>query len=86
LQAVVADLGEHYGCQAILCEGGPTLLRELVAEGLLDDLFLTVAPLLIAGDAPAALTGPFVDPPAPLELRGVHRGGDHVFLHYGARA
>ena len=35
----------------ILCEGGPTVLGGLVARGLVDELFLTISPLL-AGRAP----------------------------------
>jgi riboflavin biosynthesis pyrimidine reductase len=66
----------------VLCEGGPTLLAALVAERLLDDLVLTVAPLLAAGDAPTALAGPAFDPPPRLELAGAWRSDDHVFLHY----
>ena len=53
---------------------------------LLDDLLLTVAPLLVAGDAPTSLTGPPLDPPAPLAPARVHRAGDHLFLHYAAAA
>jgi riboflavin biosynthesis pyrimidine reductase len=36
----------------INCEGGPTLHGELISNGLVDDLCLTVAPVLAAGDAP----------------------------------
>ena len=34
----------------ILCEGGPHLLRDLTASGRLDELALTIAPMLVAGD------------------------------------
>jgi riboflavin biosynthesis pyrimidine reductase len=33
------------------CEGGPHLFGELIAEDLVDQLHLTVAPLLVSGDA-----------------------------------
>ncbi|MFT4188768.1 MAG: dihydrofolate reductase family protein [Aeromicrobium sp.] len=33
------------GLRRIVCEGGPTLLRELVAEGLVDEADITIAPL-----------------------------------------
>src|SRR4051794_24210294 len=78
----LADLRERDGAELVLCEGGPRLLREVVAGGLLDDLVLTVAPLLAAGEAPGALTGPPLDPPARLALAAVWRAEDHVFLHY----
>lgn len=82
LPAALADLGAR-GIRGVLCEGGPTLLRRLVLDGGLDDLLLTVSPLLAAGGAPTILDGPPLDDPARLALRDVHRAGDHVFLHYG---
>jgi len=36
----------------INCEGGPTLHGELISHGLVDDVCLTIAPVLTAGDAP----------------------------------
>lgn len=36
----------------INCEGGPSLHGELISGGLVDDLCLTIAPVLTAGDAP----------------------------------
>jgi riboflavin biosynthesis pyrimidine reductase len=72
------------GVRGVLCEGGPSLLRLLVAEGALDDALLTVAPLLVAGQAPSILEGDALGPaPAALALREVHRADDHLFLHYG---
>jgi len=78
----LADLRRRDGAELVLCEGGPRLLREVVAADLLDDLMLTVAPLLAAGDAPTALAGTALDPPARLALAGAWRADDHVFLHY----
>lgn len=36
----------------INCEGGPSLHGELISNGIVDDLCLTIAPVLAAGDAP----------------------------------
>lgn len=82
LRAVLDGLRRR-GVHGVLCEGGPSLLRRLVAEGLLDDLCLTVSPLLAAGDAPTVLEGDALPDPARLALRDVHRADDHLFLHYG---
>ncbi|HET6505526.1 MAG TPA: dihydrofolate reductase family protein [Baekduia sp.] len=79
----VLDGLRRRGVHGVLCEGGPSLLRRLVAEGLLDDLCLTVSPLLAAGDAPAVVEGDGLPDPARLTLRDVHRADDHLFLHYG---
>jgi riboflavin-specific deaminase-like protein len=46
------------GHNRVLCEGGPLLLGQLVAAGLLDELCLTFAPLLRGGGADRALNGP----------------------------
>jgi riboflavin biosynthesis pyrimidine reductase len=82
MPAILEHLRRERGAQALLCEGGPTLLRELVAAHCVDDLLLTVAPMLVAGDAPTALSGAELEPPAILALRDIHRAGDHLFLHY----
>jgi riboflavin-specific deaminase-like protein len=50
--AMLADLRSR-GVAALLCEGGPTLLSALLEAELVDELFLTIAPL-ITGD-PVAL-------------------------------
>jgi riboflavin biosynthesis pyrimidine reductase len=82
VRSVLAHLRDELGVQAVLCEGGPTLLRRLVSESCLDDLLLTLAPMLVAGDEPAPLAGAAVQPPAGLDLASVHRAGDHLVLHY----
>jgi len=48
-------LGE--GVRALLCEGGPTLYGALQAAGLVDELFLTIAPKLAGGGAPRIVEG-----------------------------
>lgn len=80
IRSVIEDLG----AQAILCEGGPRLLREVVSTGLLDDLLLTISPLLAAGDQPTILTGEPFPSPVKLRLAEVSRADDHLFLHYTA--
>ena len=40
------------GLRRVLCEGGPTLHGELVALDLVDELCLTIAPLMSSGAAP----------------------------------
>jgi riboflavin biosynthesis pyrimidine reductase len=82
---VLAHLRSEHGARLVMCEGGPRLLAALAAEDLVDDLVLTIAPLLAAGDEPAALAGPALDPPARLRLRDAFRAEDHLFLHYAAR-
>jgi riboflavin biosynthesis pyrimidine reductase len=54
------------GWQSILCEGGPTLLCELLAAGVVDELCSTTVPLVIGGDGPRIVDGPPVDVPLRL--------------------
>ncbi len=49
-EAVIGALAER-GHQRILIEGGPHLLGQVAAAGLLDELCLTVSPLLAGGRA-----------------------------------
>lgn len=46
------------GVRAVICEGGPRLHASLQAEGLVDELFLTIAPKLSGGEAPRIVEGP----------------------------
>lgn len=55
------------GLRQVLCEGGPQLLRDLVAAGTVDELCATVVPRLVAGTGPRISTGPPVD--AAMRLR-----------------
>lgn len=82
--AVLTALARR-GVRGVVCEGGPSLLRELVAQDGVDDLLLTVSPLLVAGDAPTLLAGDALPEAARLVLHDVHRADDHLFLHYRAR-
>lgn len=69
----------------VLCEGGPTLNARLLAEGVLDELFLTVAPLLsgeVAAPGIVGGDGAGLDRPAGLELRWLLRHTDELFLRY----
>ena len=81
-RAVLQDLAASEGVRAVLCEGGPTILRAVIGEGCLDDLVLTIAPLLVGGQAPTMLTGAVIDPSVTLVLREVHRADSHLFAHY----
>jgi riboflavin biosynthesis pyrimidine reductase len=81
--AILAHLASAHGVRGVTCEGGPHLLREVVVQGCLDDLLLTVAPLLVGGDALATLVGPPLGEVVTLDLRAVHRADGHLFLHYG---
>ncbi len=54
------------GWSTILCEGGPSLLRDLLAAGVVDELCTTTVPRAVGGDGPRIVTGPPVDVPLRL--------------------
>ncbi|MEO9174825.1 MAG: dihydrofolate reductase family protein, partial [Gaiellales bacterium] len=72
----------------ILCEGGPTLLGDLLRAELVDELFITQAPQLAGRDAlhrRLGLVEGFAATPdeAPrLQLHSLRRADDHLFLRY----
>ncbi|MCC6831981.1 MAG: dihydrofolate reductase family protein [Thermoleophilia bacterium] len=81
LPAVLRELGRD-GARTVLCEGGPGLIAQLAAASCLDELFLTVSPLLVAGDAARVLRGDALDPPRPLRLAAAAEEDGALFLRY----
>jgi riboflavin biosynthesis pyrimidine reductase len=60
LAALPAELGAR-GMHSLLSEGGPGLLGDLLAAGVVDELCWTVVPRLTGGDAVRMVTGAEVD-------------------------
>jgi riboflavin-specific deaminase-like protein len=56
LRALLALLHDR-GLHRVLCEGGPTLNGQLLALDAVDELFLTIDPVLVAGEAPRITRG-----------------------------
>jgi riboflavin biosynthesis pyrimidine reductase len=84
--AAVAALRER-GHEWILSEGGPTLFTSLVAAGLVDELFLTVSPLLagrLGADRLSLAEGASFLPDTRIEadVLSVRRHESHLFLRY----
>jgi riboflavin biosynthesis pyrimidine reductase len=75
------------GHRTILCEAGPHTHGALLASGLVDELFLTISPLL-AGDRGhmsrygLAEAADLMPPRVRGKLLSVRRHGGHVFLRY----
>src|SRR5918998_1150655 len=68
------------GVRALLCEGGPTLNRALLAQGLVDELFLTLSPQLTGEPgAPRIVEGEGLDGPARARPVWVLRAGGELF-------
>lgn len=95
--ADVVECGEHQvdlataldalrarGLSRILCEGGPTLFAALADDNLVDDVCLTVSPILTGPGAPRIVAGPaWVTPPRRRELIGLLEEDSALFLRLG---
>jgi riboflavin biosynthesis pyrimidine reductase len=91
LPAALVELRERFSVQSVLCEGGPHLSCELLAAGLIDELFLSVSAKLAGGEptrgeALRILAGAELDPPVQLELLGALQSESQLFLRYGVSA
>jgi riboflavin-specific deaminase-like protein len=82
--AALAYLRHERGIRALLCEGGPRLHAELQAAGLVDDLFLTIAPKLAGGGAPRILEGDLAGVEA-LDLAWLLEEEGELFARYSRR-
>jgi len=47
--AILAALRRDHGVRSVVCEGGPTLNESLLGDGLVDELFLSLSPLIVGG-------------------------------------
>ena len=82
LPEVLRALRHDYGVRSLLLEGGPHLNTPFFTGELVDELFLTVAPVLIGNDDPF----PIIAGPLPrnqkLHLISAFAGDEHLFLRY----
>ena len=90
------DLGKaigelrNRGLDVLLCEGGPHVMGQLLEDGLLDEAFLTVSPVVAGrGREPrlGMVEGIELLPAngAWSKLLSARRHGDYLFLRYGFR-
>jgi riboflavin biosynthesis pyrimidine reductase len=74
-------LRDEFGVRRMIAEGGPTLNAELVRGGLIDELFLSTAPLLLGGPDPLTIVaGPALA--TRLELVGLLELESHLYARY----
>ena len=81
------DVLHGRGHSLVLSEGGPTLFGGLLAQACVDELFLTLSPVLAGRDGTerlALIEGVELLPEATAaaELLSARRDGDHLFLRY----
>lgn len=81
LAPLMRSLRTDHGVEHALCEGGPTLGAALLSEDLVDEIHLTVSPLLVGGP-PFPIIHGALNRPIPLELVDSIESGGTVFQRY----
>lgn len=79
LTSALATLA-HHG-DLVLCEGGPSLIGQLAALDLVDEMCLTIAPTLIGGDSARVAVHPTVTP-RPMRLAHLWEDDGSLFARY----
>ena len=87
--SMLAHMREALDCRLLLLEGGPTLNGECFRRGLVDELFLTIGPLIVGGAGlPTAVETPGAPPSREsarrLALLSAHRNAatSELYLRY----
>jgi riboflavin biosynthesis pyrimidine reductase len=81
LTAAITALADR-GMHRVLTEGGPHLLGQLVAADLLDELCVTVSPLLAGGEDMRIVAGALLQEPRRLRLGHVLEARGSLFCRY----
>lgn len=84
-RSALARVRAEHGVRSVLCEGGPRLNAGLLAAGVVDELFLTIAPIIAATPDPLTIVDPAgtaVRHPIGVELVSVLEGDGNLFLRY----
>ena len=85
LAEMLKTLRDQYKVRTVACEGGPTLFRSLLEQGLVDQLNLTIAPYLFGGAKGPTLTGlskKFFPKSVLCSLTHLRTVGEECFLTY----
>lgn len=81
--AAALDALRERGAAVVLCEGGPTVNGHLIGAGLVDEWYMTIAPLLAAGTAKRAAVGDDVaDGPTRMHLDRLLEEDGYLFARY----
>jgi riboflavin biosynthesis pyrimidine reductase len=70
------------GARSVLAEGGPTLNGALASAGLLDEVCVTVSPVLVGADAKRILAMADLPAPTRVSIQSVCEDDGYLFLRY----
>jgi riboflavin-specific deaminase-like protein len=82
LGPLLGRLRRDHGVKSILCEGGPGLNAALLHEGLVDELFLSLAPKLAGGAGLGLVSGEPLPEVLDFELVSLFDSGEDLFMRY----
>jgi riboflavin biosynthesis pyrimidine reductase len=85
LPEVLASLRRDHDVKSLLCEGGPAVFNALLAEDLVDELFLTISPVLVGGDELGITSGVRLQTPLALTLVWAMEHDGSLLLRYDRR-
>jgi riboflavin-specific deaminase-like protein len=86
LVEALTELGARHGVRRIICEGGPHLNASLASESLIDELFLSISPILVGGSDATILAADLLDEPQAFELAMLLAHDDVLYAHYVSRS
>jgi riboflavin-specific deaminase-like protein len=86
LREALAELAARHGVRRIICEGGPHLNASLASESLIDELFLSISPILVGGSDATILAGDLLDEPQRLDLLMLLSNDAGIYAHYARRS
>ncbi|MEO6053134.1 MAG: RibD family protein [Chthoniobacterales bacterium] len=88
LQDVLKILQTEYAVHTLICEGGPTLFRSLLQADVIDEIYITIAPLIFGGKAAFTLTGipeKFLPALRNFKLSHLRQIDQELFLRYSSK-
>ncbi len=80
--SVAIEMLAARGLRRVTCEGGPTLMAALAASEQVDELCLTLSPMLVGGDAPRITDGPPVSDAPEMRLATLLEEDGYLFMLY----
>jgi len=83
LGRMLERLRAEHGIERVVCEGGPHFNAWLFAEGLVDEMFLSISPAVVGGlSSLTAVAGSVAFDPVPMQLAGYAEDEGYVYLRY----
>lgn len=82
LAEVAVKACREAGFECVLLFGGGIVNREFYAAGAVDELILTVCPVVVGRSSGVPVVAPDLEVPVHFELQQAETEGDLVFLHY----